>query len=117
MSKVILRSLIAAAALAALPINASADDAALVCPGLGQMAENIMKFRQRGIPMSKQMEIVNASPSAQIRDMGKLMVVSAYKERQAYSDDAKAGIIQRFRNDSELQCYEVWGKKATAHSD
>lgn len=93
---------------AALLLTASAvasdgvDREGKFCRTISNMATEIMKARQNGVPMADVMELVpNPSPIAKL---GKSLVISAYERRRYSSAEMRQESVVDFANEVYLSC-------------
>ena len=73
------------------------------CKKIGAIAESIMKARQRGIPISKLMEVSEENAGGSLRPV----ILFAYERPRYNSEEYQQEEIEDFRNRIELQCYKV----------
>ena len=98
-----------------MPISVSANKSD--CGDLGSLAENIMKLRQHGVPMSTMLDLpakfdeveVDAEvDEAEIEKVRKLMtdfIYTAFEEARYISEDDQNDAIIRFREKYEVECF------------
>ena len=101
MKKIITTIALCAFMTPALAENVTAKE---LCPMLGQLAGEIMKARQNGIPLSHSYELAAESEIA----MG--MVELAYNETRMHSEGGKERAVQDFQEAWEIACYEQDGE-------
>ena len=78
-----------------------------ICPDLGRLAETFMSFRQKGVPLSRVMEVEVPEVIEGVRELA----LAAYEETQWSTEERRADAIRRFRNSVELDCYKTLLKK------
>ena len=74
-----------------------------VCENLGLIAEAFMTAHQKGVPLSKVMEIEAPLGIERI----KKFALWAYEEPQWTTEERRADAVRRFRNSVELDCYKT----------
>ena len=88
-----------------------------VCPLMRQTAKNAMLWRQQGRSisdyMSKHIEVIDNSSSTEeakegLRTMVRIYAIEAYKEPTYITPQIRASVIERFANDKEAECYEMF---------
>jgi hypothetical protein len=84
------------AATTAAPSEASQDR----CEVIGQMAENIMQNRQRGISMSRMMGVAGDV------EIARLLVIEAYDVPRMSMPENQQREVEDFRNMVEAMCYK-----------
>lgn len=102
-----MRKLLSAAFLLAISFTtqSATDSSEKYCKNLYQLAENIMLFRQEGVSVIKQMELIeSAKPSEDFKGLMEMMVEEAYKKPKFSSEEYKTEAITEFANDIYIQC-------------
>jgi len=81
-----------------------------ICPGLGGLAESIMRNRQDGVSMSEMMQIIPPDDGTDpVLPLVRVMIISAFEQPRFQTDRHQWREIQDFRADWELACYqETW---------
>lgn len=96
-----MKSIIIIAAL--LATTAYADDR--YCTNHGKLSESIMRARQAGVTMSDMME------AAKENELFRAVIVSAFQKPRMSLPENKKTMIENFRADNELQCFEAHARK------
>jgi hypothetical protein len=88
------------------------------CKGFGDIAETIMKQRQKEVPMSEMIDRLQKAQAMGIfegfdltPDLLAAMVTAAYKQPAFSSPELQANMIAAYRNEAEVLCFE--GKLGT----
>lgn len=106
-----MKKLIVFGALAcALSISAQAASLAKTCNPEESTAKMVMRARQTGAPISKVMALVDNSELVKIRGVLRAMVILAYNEPQAYSNEDKKRAATEFGNQVYMYCYQSYRK-------
>lgn len=96
---------LAAFALVSSPAPArSIDWAGVDCPRLYDVAENMMRSRQVGVPLPKILELLNKQPS-RWQSLFKLMALDAYGRPKYYSQEVQRDATRDFANEWATECY------------
>ena len=78
------------------------------CATWGTLASAIMTVRQRGVPMSKVMEMETTRFERDGVDFKiSNVVILAYEQPQWASEKLRAEAVSEFRNEMELLCYKA----------
>ena len=78
-----------------------------ICPSLGDMAEQIMRARQRGVSMSEMMQLMPVDDGSDpVIPVARLMVISAFEGPRFQTERHQWRTIEDFRADWELICYQ-----------
>lgn len=70
------------------------------CESIGGLAEDVMRVRQKGTPMSQVMNAIGEL------DIGRQLTLMAYEKHLFYGEEMKAIAIADFRSTIELACYK-----------
>lgn len=97
-----MKKLMATVALVVFATSAMADD---VCKKFGDLAESVMEARQKNVPVSEMMKIMNTDPD--FSEIGKMIVIEAYNRPAFSTYEYQSRAIASFRNDMELVCYSA----------
>lgn len=81
-----------------------------ICPSLGDMAEQIMRARQRGVSISEMMQLMPVDDGSDpVIPVARLMVISAFEVPRFQTERHQWRTIEDFRAEWELICYqETW---------
>lgn len=90
---------------AMLATSAHATDYDRYCTGHGKLSETIMRSRQAGVPLSDMLRI--AKDDTLIRTL----VMMAYNKPRMSAPENRATMIEDFRAERELKCFEVVEKR------
>lgn len=105
-----MRKLLLAAFLLAISFTtqSATDGSGKYCKNLYQLAENIMSFRQDGVSVVKQMELIESTkPSKDFKGLMEMIVEEAYKKPKFSSEEYKTEAITEFANDIYIQCKQA----------
>lgn len=105
-----MKKLLAAAFLLAMSFmtHSATDTNEDYCKNLHQLADNIMFFRQDGVSVIKQMELVESTkPTKDFKRLMEMMIEKAYKEPKFGSEEYKAEAITEFANDIYIRCKQA----------
>lgn len=76
------------------------------CKQIAELAAEMMDARQSGVPMYKQIEVINNEPG--LSDLTQLLeriIVDAYDSPRYSTQSHKKQAIDDFRNDVYLECF------------
>ena len=76
-----------------------------ICPDSGKSAYLIMKARQRGVDMSRMMEIASSSGIAELDALNKSLTIDAYKVPRYSTPENQQKAAEDFRDRLLLECY------------
>ncbi|MFX5003469.1 hypothetical protein ABTC25_09335 [Acinetobacter baumannii] len=89
-------------------VTHSADTNDKHCRDVNKLAENVMLFRQEGVSVVRQMEMIECiKPSRDFKRLMEMMVEEAYKEPKFGSEEYKAEAITEFANNWYIQCKQA----------
>ena len=104
----VLHSFLLILCFAVQPTNTSANQADVpgqLCGAMSELAGNIMKMRQNGVPMVTAMEISDkADPS--IKDFVAALILAAYEQPRFSVEENRQNAALDFQNMVALQCYK-----------
>jgi hypothetical protein len=90
--------------LVTLSAPAQADDPSIVCVSIGELAENVMKGRQLGIPQRSVTALMTNLDDADIARLGVAMVEDAYSVARHSSDSQRTKEAIMFSAKWEMIC-------------
>ena len=79
------------------------------CKSMSELSKIIMQKRQDGVPMSEMMEKVVNTSTQPLRDLIRLLVISAYEKPRFNTPEIQQKTILDFENESYLTCTKAGG--------
>ncbi|MBX9770195.1 MAG: hypothetical protein K2X29_02420 [Candidatus Obscuribacterales bacterium] len=81
------------------------------CPSVEQVANDIMEARQKGVPMSRAMEIAASVPNAEpltksIVKLVRLIIIAAYEKPRMVSEEEQLQQREDFATEMAVICYQ-----------
>jgi hypothetical protein len=90
--------------LVTLSAPVQADDPSIVCVSIGELAENVMKGRQLGIPQRSVTALMANLDDPNVRQLGQAMVEDAYSVARHSSDSQRTKEAIMFSAKWEMVC-------------
>lgn len=87
---------------------AQSDEVLGYCKEISLISEDIMEYRQNGVPMATIMEFVSGMEG--FSNLGKIIVKDAYSEPLWLTEDAKQRSKVEFGNKYYMECFDQMGK-------
>ena len=94
-----IKTTIAAAFIAVMPMAATAQEEMASCEDIGALAQVIMENRQSGTRLSQMMEVADGN------SLVVALLTDAYNEPRWTTQSNQDRAVENFRNDVELLCY------------
>lgn len=90
--------------LVTLSAPAQAADPSVVCTSIGELAENVMKGRQLGIPQRSVTALMANLDDHNVRELGQAMVEDAYSVTRHSSESQRTNEAIMFSAKWEMLC-------------
>ena len=104
-----MKSMVITLAILLLGNTAYSDDVMDTCKIVEEFAEAAMKNRQRGVRMSRQMEIVDDSEIGdEYKSMFRALIIDAYQIPRYEGEDYQNPVINDFTDTIFKECYTIF---------
>ncbi len=103
------RRTVLALALLASPANAVSPEAQKLCARHGMFAEEVMKSRQSGVPLSAMLSTVDAEST--VAEAARQIILTAFETRRYFSPDMQQRAVEEHREKYELICFKRFSKR------
>lgn len=78
-----------------------------ICPVVYELAKTIMTSRQMGMPISEAIKPISSTDDDLVNKLNRELVANAYRFDVQKTESKKSEIIERFANDTAIQCLEA----------